>query len=74
MFIRVHSCSFVFIRVHSCSLVFYSCSDLCGVLDMIIVDRAGIWSGFDLNKHLTILNKIFVLRRVQVITEHGSED
>ena len=44
-FTRVHSCSFVFvrvqlvfIRVHSCSFVFvrvHSCSDLCGVLDMI---------------------------------------
>ena len=43
---RVHSCSLVFIRVplvftrvHSCSFVFirvHSCSDLCGVLDMIV--------------------------------------
>ena len=35
VFTRVHSCS---TRVHSCSFVFvrvYSCSDLCGVLDMI---------------------------------------
>ena len=38
VFFRVHSCS---TRVHSCSLVFirvHSCSDLCGVLDMIDPD------------------------------------
>ena len=49
VFTRVHSCSFVFIRVplvfiriHSCSLVFtrvHSCSDLCGVLDMIHIEK-----------------------------------
>ena len=47
VFTRVHSCSFVFhscslvfIRVRSCSFMFirvHSCSDLCGVLDMIVL-------------------------------------